>query len=213
MLRPVLVTAPAVPAVSLEEAKTQLQVTSSGDDALITALVVATTAHLDGRAGILGRCLVNQTWRIDLACWPAREIRLPFPDVSSVTVTYSDTADVEQTLGASNYQLLEDARGSLVRWRAAFAAPALNSDRDDAVRVTLVAGYGAAGSNVPAPIRQAILLSVQQLWSMRATGNLFLRAEEVEGIGRQEFMLTDQAGRAVTRAVDALVAPYRRIGL
>lgn len=213
MLRPVRTSAPVTDAVTLSEAKAHLQVTGSGDDTLIAAIVAAATARLDGWAGILGRCLVNQGWRIDLACWPARDIRLPFPDVSAVSVKYSDAADQEVTVDTGLYEVLDDNLGGLVRLRQAFAYPALNADRSDAVRVTMTAGYGATADKVPAPIRQAILLSAQQLYGMRNTGNVFLRAEEVEGVGKQEFTVSEQAGKVVDRAVEALVAPYRRVGL
>lgn len=213
MLRPVRTSAPVADAVTLSEAKAHLQVTGSGDDTLITAIVAAATTRLDGWAGILGRCLVNQGWRIDLACWPAREVRLPFPDVSAVSVKYSDAADQEATVDTGLYEVLDDSLGGLVRFRQAFAYPALNTDRSDAVRVTMTAGYGATADKVPAPIRQAILLSTQQLYGMRNTGNVFIRAEEVEGVGRTEFTVSEQAGKVIDRAVDALVGPYRRVGL
>jgi hypothetical protein len=56
MLR--LVTLPNKSVLTHDEAKAHLRV----DDTLITALIAAATARLDGRDGILGRCLRSETW-------------------------------------------------------------------------------------------------------------------------------------------------------
>ena len=63
MHRPVLVTPPAETPVSRTEAKAHLRVDGTGDDDLIDGLIDAAVAHLDGYTGILGRCMVTQTWR------------------------------------------------------------------------------------------------------------------------------------------------------
>lgn len=196
MLIPVRTVAPAVEPLSLTEAKAQVRADDFGDDdGLLGDLIAAARAYLDGWSGILGRCLINQTWRLDLAGWPTGGIvRLPFPDVSSVTVVYSDADDAEQTVSSSLYQLLADERGSFVRMREAFTAPAVNDDRADAVRVSLVAGFGAAASDVPADIRHAMRMHVGHLYANR------------------EAVITGTISTAVQFSYDALVAKYRRVG-
>lgn len=85
-MTPTLITAPATAAVSLAEMKAHLRVTGSAEDALITALVSAAIAHLDGWKGVLGRCIMSQTWSVtasDAGC-----IVLPMPDVVSATADY-----------------------------------------------------------------------------------------------------------------------------
>lgn len=210
--RPVRTVAPAATPISLTEAKAHLGVTANTDNDLITALISAATDHLDGWSGILGRCLVNQTWRVDLPAWPSTGIRLPFPDVSTIVLKYSDASDVEQTVDGALYQVIDDARSSVLRYRRAFTMPTVYDDRADPVRVTLTAGFGATAASVPQPIRNAILLSVQQLYGMRNAGNVFIRAEEVEGVGRTEYTVSEQAGLVIDRACAALVKPYRRVG-
>lgn len=160
MLKPILVTPPTAAPVTLVEFKVHLAVTHDDDNALLQGHLDAAVAHVDGWAGILGRCLVAQTWRQDFGNWPYGNcLRLPFPDISSISsVKYSDANDVEQTLAASNYALLHDETGGYLRLIDAFASPALYSDRADPVRVQFVAGYSASGGNVPAAIRTAILL-------------------------------------------------------
>lgn len=192
MHRPVLVTAPAEAPVTPAEAKAWLRVDHDDEDELITSLVAAAVAHLDGYSGILGRAMVNQTWRQDFGCWPGdRVLRLPFPDVSSVTVKYRDEDDVEQTVNATLYELLEDARGAYVRLKDSFTAPALADDRSEPVQVTLVAGYGADADAVPGALKQAIKQLVAYWYENR---------EAVSPGAMTELPL----------GVSALVAPYRR---
>lgn len=206
MLSPVRVSPPAETPVSLAEAKAHLRVTSSDDDALIGALIQAATDWLDGWCGILGRALVTQTWRVDLCAFPAcRWLRLPLGPVQSITsVVYSDAADDEQTLDAASYSLHVEASGPVILFSRDAVWPSTYR-RPDAVRVTLVAGYGDA-ADVPAPIKTAILLMVGDLYASSAGA---IRRETVEGVGSTDYVQRTFA-LGQNPAVSALVAPYRR---
>lgn len=195
MRRPVRVTPAAVPVVTWAEADTHLRLDGdTSQQTYVEMLVEAATAHLAGYAGVLGRCLVNETWRQDFSDWLASGVlRLPFPDVSGVTVKYYDADNVEQTVASSLYETLEDSRGAYVRFLDGFTSPTVYDDRSDGVQVTLVAGYGAAGSDVPAAIRAAVLLLVGHYYENR------------EAVGENSIELP--------LGVAALVAPYRRVGV
>lgn len=192
MIAPSLITGPTEPPVSLAEAKAHLRVDFTDDDTLISALVDAATAHIDGHTGILARALVTQTWRQDFCDWPGdRVLRLPLAPVASVqSVKYFDSANTEITVSETgNYALLEDARGPYIKFTSDFAAPALYDERDDRIRVTFVAGYGDP-SDVPAAIRAAVLLIVGDLYKNRDAGET-----------------------APNAAATALLTPYRRVWL
>jgi uncharacterized phiE125 gp8 family phage protein len=191
MLKPVRTVAPASLPVTLAEAKAHLRVDDDDDDALIDALIAAATGYLDGWSGVLGRCIVSQTWRQDLPEFPAcGMIRLPFPDVASVTVAYTDTTGAAQTLAAENYDLAQDERGSFLRVSDDGAWPG-TKDIPDAVRVTMVAGY----STIPPSLKAAILLYIGLLYENREA--------VVVGMTVSELPL----------AFEALTAPYRRVGV
>lgn len=194
MIRPVQTVAPAALPVTLAEAKAHLRVDHSDEDALIGTLLQAAVDHLDGYSGVLGRCLINQTWRVDFWTWqPA--FRLPFPDVSSISsVVYSDVDNAEQTVSESLYELIEDAQGALVKTLDDFTDPTLYDDRSDAVRITFVAGYGDDAADVPSAIKAAILLMV---------GHWYQHREAV----------TAGSTETLPMAVEALITPYRRVGL
>jgi uncharacterized phiE125 gp8 family phage protein len=188
MLAPVLVTPPAEAPVSREEAKAHLRVSHADEDALIDGLIAAAVSHLDGWAGLLGRCMVTQTWRVDFYGWSL--LRLPFPDVQAVVVRHRDALGVEQTVpGGSVY--LEDGH---VRFLSGWAAPALYAAGPAPVSVELTAGFGDAAA-VPAALKAAILLHVGHLYAHREA--------VVSGDGVAEVPL----------AYAALVAPYRVVRL
>lgn len=78
----VRITAPTGSVVSLEELKAYLRVDGTHEDALITALEKAAVAKLDGYRGILGRCILEQTWEVSFD--EAGRFHLPLTDIVSV---------------------------------------------------------------------------------------------------------------------------------
>ena len=191
MLAPVIIAAPAAAPVSLEEAKLHCRVEGDAENTLITGLVSAAVAYLDGYIGILGRALVTQTWRQDFCRFGAK-MRLPLRPVGSITVvTYFDGNNAEQTLPSSVYDLFTDATGSYMGLKPDQDWPS-SYDRPDAISVTYIAGVAADA--VPPPIKQAILLMV---------GHWYANREAVS-----EAQMND-----VPMAVEALLRPYRSVGI
>lgn len=190
MLRPVQTAAPSATPVSLAEAKAHLNVDFDDDDALITSLIGAAVAHLDGYAGILGRCLVSQEWRQDFTDWAWR-FRLPFPDLSSITVTYQDEDNQTQTVSSALYELIEDERGSLIVFRDAFEEFGLYDDAVARISVAFTAGYGDA-EDVPGALTAAIKLLVGHWYENR------------------EAAVVNASVESLPMAVSALIGPYRR---
>jgi uncharacterized phiE125 gp8 family phage protein len=194
MYRPVLVTAPAIKPVTLTEVKAWLDIGFTDKDTVITGLIAAATAHLDGWTGILGRALCEQTWRQDFDRFN-RCMRLPLAPVISITnVKYDDASDVEQTVSSSDYVVLNDDLGPYVRFIDTYAFPAIHVQRP-AVRITYVAGYAtSAGAwTGPEDIKHAMALLIRH-WFDNPTA-------VVVGVTAQ----------ALPHAVDALLAPHRRV--
>lgn len=186
-LRPVQTVAPTEEPVTLAEAKQHLRVEHTEDDDLIGIYISAAVAKLDGQTGILGRCMVTQTWRSDFTDFPTGYLlRLPFPDLQSATVAYEDTNGDTQAFTA--FQTIEDELGGALYLNDGAVWPAVDDVRA-AVSVTAVYGYGAA-SAVPAALKSAVLLHVGTMYEHRTT----LSGEKV----------------AANFAYEALVAPYRR---
>lgn len=205
MLAPVLITPPASLPVTLDEAKLHLRAAfpnedgsmpATDEDGLITALLEAAVSHLDGWTGILGRCLVEQTWRVDfdrfdwgmrLPLWPIGEI---------VSITWRNAAGEISTIANTNYALRTDERGAYVHWDRGYSFPS-DLYESAAVSVTFKAGYPTVDgkSTVPAAIKAAILLLV---------GNWYENREAV---------VVGVTATALPMAVDALLSPYRRASI
>lgn len=150
---PILVDGPAVEPVSLEEARAYLRIDDpaepSAEDGLIANLIVAARLAVEAAARLK---LVHQTWRLSVARAPAsRALRAPLAPVARVdAVVGFDAAGVAETLDPSLHRLEKGADPAAIVFAPDFAWPA------GGVEVTLVAGFGPAAEDVPAPLRQAI---------------------------------------------------------
>lgn len=189
-LKPVRTVAPAAYPVSLADIKRQCRVDHNDDDADLQDYLDTAIEQLDGYGGILGRALINQTWRLDISGF--RDVmRLPLEPLSSVTgITYYDGDNASQTLSTDVYGVYTDARGPYVALKYGQSWPTTYA-RADAVSITFVAGYGAAASNVPARLKSAIKLHAADLYDGRAAG-----AEKQ---------------RYSTMAYERLIKPYQRV--
>lgn len=156
-------TEPSVEPIILGEAKIHLRVDHNDEDLLITILIQAAREWVEKRTG---RSLINQTRTAKLDTFPiGNTIRLPYGKVSSVTsINYIDSNEVSQLLDTSNYwtDLTSDISRVVVKnyWPAIFYMP-------NAVTIVYVAGYGDSASDVPRPLKQAMLLIIGHLYENR----------------------------------------------
>ena len=189
-----LITAPAAEPVSTSEAKSHLRVDTTADDTYIGTLITVARQNVESH---LRRALISQTWEVVLDAFPAGVIRLPKPPLASVTsIKYTDDEGNESTYSSANYVVDSDTEPGRVVLKSGQTWPAVPLAAANGVRVRYVAGYGAAGSNVPQAIRQAILLVIGSLYENRED---VLVAQGVS-IGVLPF------------GVVALLAPYRIYG-
>ncbi len=172
--------------------KVDLDITE--DDDLIDGLI--TTARL-WIEDITGRALITQTRDLFLDSWPrSRFFELPGAPLQSVaSITYTDEDGGSNTFAASSY--IVDATSKRRPGRIwlddddDWPTDALEPGASIAIRYTC--GYGSAGSDVPRPIRQALLLMV---------GLHYEHREEAAASRRLEI-------KRIPFGVRALLAPYR----
>lgn len=134
--------------------------TNTTDDPFLTGLLEAARLHLEGASGILNRAFLTQTWDWTLDRFPVcGPLRVPLAPLQSVTsITYLDTTGASQTLDASVYRVTiagqELARVTLAYgqvWPVVYPVAG-------AITIRFVAGYGAAASAIPAPLRLALTM-------------------------------------------------------
>lgn len=150
----VLATPPADEPVSLAEAKAHLRLTQNDEDGMISRLIVAARRLVEAQTGLV---LMRQGWTVSLARWPEDgTIRLPLAPLLSIdAVTAGGVA-----LDASRRDA--DTAAGEIRLPRGAIVPA------GTIAVSLTAGFGAA-SDVPAPIRQALLMILAHLYEQRGT--------------------------------------------
>lgn len=177
-------TPPAIEPVTLDEAKAHLKVDASDDDALITSLIAAARARAEWHTG---RAFVTQGWTLWLDAWPCA-IGVPLPPLQAVTsITAYALNDAATVLDAATYQV--DTASARIALKAN-ASPPVNLRGVNAIAIAFTAGYGDAATDVPAPIRQAILALIADLYANRGDAN------------------TEVSSSAL-----ALLAPYRMVKL
>jgi uncharacterized phiE125 gp8 family phage protein len=202
-----LITAPAVTPVSEVAVWDHLRVSLNQygieppDKAHILTLIDAATSRLDGRDGILGRCLVPQTWDMTVDRFPhCREIALRLPPIISVvSVSYVDSDGATQVMSDSDYALSADTAWRPRLLLAYDASWPTARDQCDAVTIRMLCGYDSGNSpqdaaGVPQSIKAALMLLISDLYEHRETVTV--------GASVSPMPMT----------VDALLAPYRLLG-
>ena len=154
----ITVTTQPEPLVTLEEAKVALgEIGTSDRDELITSLILAAQAELDGPKGWVGISVAQQSVEVCFDSF-AGCISLPAgPIIEPVMVTYLDSDGTEQTLTDTTYTLLTDGRLVLTpneSWPGTYS-------RAEAVTVAYNVGIADEADPRIALMKTAIILHVR----------------------------------------------------
>jgi hypothetical protein len=182
----------------------------AADDARITLLIAAAQREIDGPDGWLGRALGPQTLEASAVGFEWQAWRLPCPPVIEVlSIQYRDAADNLLTVPEDIWEVRDDGVWLKAgrRWpRGRFC--------EGAVRVRYRAGYdgvavddGGTGP-IPAEVKVALQLTVQYAMSI-GIENLFVRSEEVEGVGTTTYTVSSAAGDLIRGAADRYLSRLR----
>jgi uncharacterized phiE125 gp8 family phage protein len=180
---------PAAEPVLAADAKTHLRVTTSDDDTYIGTLITVARRRAEIETA---RAFISQTLKQTLDAFPSTDvIELQRPPLSSVTsVKYYDDNGVLQTLSASAYTVDTSSTPGRIVLKEDQSWPSTD-DIPNAVEITYVAGYGAAGANVPAEIVHAIKILVAHWYAAR------------------EPVVTGVTPAEMPKTVEYLLAPFR----
>jgi uncharacterized phiE125 gp8 family phage protein len=159
----IVVSGPAIEPVTLRQAKDHLRVDSEIEDGTISALISAARSWCEAYTG---RAFIDTTydWSIDTFAGVLVVPRSPLRSVESIT--YIDDGGVAQILDPSSYRA--DTYSGPARITLAYqqAWPSVLPVAG-AVTVRFVAGYGPGEDDVPAHVRQAVLMLTAELFENR----------------------------------------------
>lgn len=163
----VRVTAPAVSPISVAEAKAQMRVEGSDDDAIIQRLIEAAVAFVDVQ-GVLGRAMITQTWGEWLAPNPST-VMLSLGPVQSVSaIKYYDVDGVLQTATLADFNVFGTPNRITITPKTGKAWPTTQT-RDDAIKIEYVIGYGDSAASVPQTVRHGLMMLVAHWYENRET--------------------------------------------
>lgn len=163
-----VVTPPAIEPVSLTEAKAHCRVDGSSDDAVLMAMIP--TAREIGEA-FTGRKWITQTvdYTLETGSWPwGRYIEIPVGYIQSITsLTYIDSAGNPATFASSNWYLEQTSAHGRLRLNNDAFWPTTTLRDANAITIRVVCGYGAASTDVPAPLIHGLKLLIGAMFAHR----------------------------------------------
>ena len=162
----VLVTAPAVVAISTDDAKDHLRVTHSDEDSYIDLI---TAAALGWCENFTNSRMITQTWDLFHDAFPGVSgIRLPGGRLQSVTsVKYTASDDSQTTVATSVYDVATWERPGRIVLSYGQCWPTATLRTTGGVEVQYVVGYGDAATDIPEPLIQAMKLTIGHLYNNR----------------------------------------------
>jgi len=185
-----LLTAPALEPVSLAEAKAHLRLEDNEEDELIAGLIVAARQYCEG---FTRRALISQEWRLVLDGLPRGAVGLPRPPLIAVdALRLRDGEGGAEIVDPARYRV--DTASEPGRLLVTGMADPPGRELGG-VEIDFTAGFGAAASDVPAGIRQAIKLIAAHWFENR------------------ELVAAEQRRAVVPVAVAGLLQPWRVVGL
>jgi uncharacterized phiE125 gp8 family phage protein len=146
----ITVATPATAMLTAAEAKTHTRIDFSEDDTLVDSFILSATLWVQK---LLNRALITQTV---IAEWSSvgYDVPLPYAPVSSITTV--QTVSDDGTLTALTLNSGYHVRNGIIKVQTSLG-----------LRVTYQAGYGAASTDVPAPIKTAIKRLVNNMYDRR----------------------------------------------
>lgn len=187
-----LTSAPSVEPISLAEAKAHLRVDEDAEDDLISALTASARGWVERQYGL---ALITQGWSFYLDRLPeGGAVALPLAPqqaVASVTFHAADGGTTE--LDADDYAYDAISQPARLIFKSVSGGASLR--RLNGLEIAYTAGFGDAADDVPAPIRQALLLLIAHWFERREPVAMGGEAPEVPAM------------------VAGLLAPYRQVRL
>lgn len=160
----VITSGPASEPVTVSEAKAHLRLDGTAEDVLVSSLILTSRLHIEAA---LGLALITQSWMLSLDRWPkGGAVALPVRPVQSITSVRTLAADgAPSVLSPAAYLLDGQSQPPrLVSTGTAWPDPGRAAQ---GIEIAFTAGYGNTAADVPAPVRQALLMLVAHWYEHR----------------------------------------------
>lgn len=220
-----LTTAAVTLPVSLPEVKARLDKTSEADDPELIAQIRVATTNLENYCR---RTFVDTTFTMFLDRFPGKAlpwwdgvrqmadteltdlteaIMIPLPPLDSITSIKANKQDGTTTTVTSTDYIVDTAsEPGRVALKMTKSWPTDSLQSINGVEVLFVAGYGPVGSDVPEPIREAIMVCVTDMNSNKSGETL--KFEKVGDSSLSRFG-PDETGSIIPRQARNLLSGYR----
>ncbi|MBX3629317.1 MAG: hypothetical protein KF908_05260 [Nitrosomonas sp.] len=168
-MRAIIVTPPAIEPVSIDEVIYHARIDNYNQDGydesvLLNGLIRAAREQAEHK---LGRYLITQTVDAYFDAFPVCGKLITLPPVQSITnIKYIDTDGILQTVDALHYYLDRSGKTSRIGCAYGYSWPS-SRNQSGAVIVRFVGGYGDAATDVPASIKNWMLLRIKTLYDKR----------------------------------------------
>lgn len=175
--------------LDLGEAKQHSRIDIEEDDIYIYSLVKRARMHVEN---MTRRALISQTWTVYHDDFVS-QMYIPRPPLISVqSVQYKDTEDSTQTVASTVYTVDTNSTPGRVFEKTGQGWPSTLGDPQSAW-INYTAGYGTSGTDVPEPIKHAMLILIEHWYDL----------------GRQPVIVQPGATSVkVDFTINALLEPY-----
>lgn len=166
-MRIVRTAAPSIEPVTVAEAKVHLEHFDVVHDAMLALLITAAREYAEGYCG---RSFITQSWRGVMDAFPCECIEIErSPLIAVQSIVYRDMAGALQTIASPALpEWVIDTSGEIPRIAPGFGYTWPNSlPQIGAVQVNYTAGFGPAAADVPAVVRNWIMVRVNTMFENR----------------------------------------------
>ncbi len=151
--------------VTIEEARIAARINGTDSDGEIKAHVDGLTKQAEH---IIGQVIINRTYLVKLPSFPSVIAAPMLPAGEVLSVVYFDVDGAEQTLSTNAYRLDDTLDVPSIVLNDGFEWPE-TATRTDAVKITMICGYGADSTSTPAEFKAYILAKTREHFAPAGT--------------------------------------------
>lgn len=157
-------TSPVAEPLSLAEIKAHLRIETDAEDGLLASYLIAAREAVER---YLRRALIAQGWQLGLDCWPEGPVRFPRPPLIAVeAVRVVDAQGTASLVDPAKYHVENRAEPGFLLPADGTGLPRPGR-RHGGIEIDFTAGFGESWNDVPAPIRQALMMMIGELYEHR----------------------------------------------